>query len=30
MKKERLLQKGVALLDEKSAYVLGGDFEDTI
>lgn len=30
MKKERLLQKGLALLEENTAYVLGGDFEDTI
>jgi hypothetical protein len=25
-----LLQKGIALLEENTAYVFGGDFEDTV
>lgn len=30
MKKERLLQKGISLLDQNLAYIFGGDFDDTI
>ena len=30
MKHERLLQKGIPLLEENTAYVFGGDFNDTI
>ena len=30
MRKERLLQKGISLLEQNVAYVFGGDFEDTI
>ena len=30
LKKERLLQKGIPLLEQNVAYVFGGDFDDTI
>lgn len=30
LKKERLLQKGIALVEQSVAYVFGGDFDDTI
>jgi hypothetical protein len=30
LKNERLLQKGLAVLEENTAYVFGGDFDDTV